>query len=159
MAQEGLPERDAAGYHPLQNIRAGVESLRVKSVSFWETGHVLSLDEGRITSKSRRNKYKTRLPKPIRMGFTVDKLVDFAAGRGGYFVLKHLVHVGKFTYDAPNVHGKMYDIVNQLVTDELKGHGKTVVLDSAFTTVDLMTVARNSWKTRIIGTCSEQHFN
>ena len=88
-----LPGRDEEGYHPLQNIKAGVEYLRIKSTSLWSPGPTLCADEGRVRSKSKRNPYKTRNPdKPIRMGWTVDKVVD-KGEQGGYFTLNHLVKV------------------------------------------------------------------
>ena len=58
----------------------------------------MCLDEGRITNKSRRNIYKTRNPdKPIRMGWTVNKLAD-KGELGGYFDYNHLTKVGKYSY-------------------------------------------------------------
>ena len=48
------------------------------------------------------------------MGYTVDKLAAKAHSRDGYFVLNHLVHVGKHTYINSKLHGKMFDVVSQL---------------------------------------------
>ena len=83
--QEGLPAKNANNYHPLQNIKGGVDMLRENSKSLWNVGRMLCIDEGRVTSKSKRNKFKTRMPKPIRMGYTytVDKLADNAHSRDG----------------------------------------------------------------------------
>ena len=155
----GLPANSSSqGYHPLQNINGGVQLLREKSVALWNVGCMLCIDEGRIVSKSRRNKYKTGLPKPIRMGYTVDKLVDKSEKGVGYFVLNHDVHVGKYSYVDPKSHGEMFDLVDQLLGQEMKGLGKTIVMDSAFSTTDLMKIAREDWQTRIVATASENDF-
>ena len=81
------------------------------------------------------------------MGYTVDKLADKSHSRDGYFVLNHLV-VGKHTYINPKPHGKMFDVVSQLLGDEFKDMGKTVVMDSAFPTVALLKVTREDWRVR-----------
>ena len=67
------------------------------------------------------------MPKPIRMGFTVDKLTAKAHSRDGYFILKHIVHFGKHTYINPKAYGKMFDVISQLLGNELKDMGKTVL--------------------------------
>ena len=132
--------------------------MREKSVALWDVGRMLCIDEGRIVSKSRRNKYKTRMPKPIRMGYTVDKLVDKSEKGVGYFVLNLAVHVGKYSYVDPKSHGKMFDLVDQLLGQEMKGLGKTIVMDSAFSTTNLMKIAREDWQTRVVATASENDF-
>ena len=55
-----LPERSSSSYHPLQNIQCRYDSA----------SHIVKMciDEGRIRSKSKRNKFKIQNPdKPIRM--------------------------------------------------------------------------------------------
>jgi len=85
------------------------------------------------------------------MGYTVDKLAVKAHRRDGYFILNHLVHVGKHTYINPKPHGKMFDLVSQLLGDELRDMGKTVVMDSA---VALLKVAREDFGKIVVTTAS-----
>ena len=145
-----MPAKYNENYHPLQNILSGVNFLKNKSISLWIPGRHMCLDEGRITSKSRRNIYKTRNPdKPIRMGWTVNKLAD-KGELGGYFVYNHLTKVGKYSYTDLSK-GKNYNIVDQLIS-EVKGLGKTVVMDSGFPTVSLVKDAKQEWNTAIIST-------
>eukprot|EP00794_Sanderia_malayensis_P001952 gene1952-biopygen1771 len=148
--QSSLPSKESASYHPLQNINSGVESLRQKSVQLWTTSKKLCIDEGRITSKSKRNPFKIRnLDKPIRMGWTVCKLSD-KGKHGCYFVLSHVTKVGKKSYVHPE-NGKNYDIVDQLLQG-VKGSGRLVVMDSGFPTIKLLTEARELWQIQIIAT-------
>eukprot|EP00794_Sanderia_malayensis_P004514 gene4514-biopygen3674 len=145
-----LPARAHPTYHPLQNINAGVEYLRQKSLSKWSVGWKLCVDEGRVVSKSKRNPYKIRNPdKPVRMGWTVCKVSD--KGKfGGNFVINHVTKVGKKTYrNAQN--GKNYDIVEQLLSG-YKGTGRLVVMDSGYPTLKLLTDAKRLWQTRMIAT-------
>ena len=56
----------------------------------------MCIDEGRVTSKSKRNQFKIRNPdKPIRMGWTINKLAEVGE-KGGSFVSNHLARVGKY---------------------------------------------------------------
>ncbi len=97
-SQSKLPPRNSPDYHPLQNILEGTKYLQTQSAELWVTGEKLCIDEGRIVSKSKMNPYKTRNPdKPIRMGWTVDKVCDMGE-HGGYYVYNHLVKVGKHSY-------------------------------------------------------------
>ena len=62
-----LPPRTSPNYHPLQNILKGIDALKNHNLTFWEEGSTLAIDEGRVTSKSKRNVFKSRMPdKPIR---------------------------------------------------------------------------------------------
>ena len=91
---ENLPPKNDPSYHPLQNILSGVEMLRKNSIALWKSGHRLCIDEGRITSIGKRNKFKIRNEdKSIRMGWTVYKLGE-RGQNGGYFISNHLVKVG-----------------------------------------------------------------
>ena len=85
------------------------------------------------------------------MGYTVDKLAVKAHRRDGYFILNHLVHVGKHTYINPKLHGKMFDVVSQLLGDELRDMGKTVVMDSE---ISLLKVAREDLGKIVVTTAS-----
>eukprot|EP00794_Sanderia_malayensis_P001103 gene1103-biopygen337 len=145
-----LPPKDHPDYNPLQNINSGVEYLRQKSLSKWTVGWKMCVDEGRVTSKSKRNPYKIRNPdKPIRMGWTICKVSDKGAN-GGNYVANHVVKVGKKTYKTSG-NGKNYDIVEQLIS-EFKDSGRLVVMDSGFPTIKLMEDAKNKWHTRLIAT-------
>ena len=145
-----MPRKGSLSYHPLQNILSGVDYLRRKSTSLWIPGKRMCLDEGRVVSKSDRNVYKTRNPdKPIRMGWTVNKLAD-KGEKGGYFVYNHLTKVGKYTY-TETTHGKNYNAVEQLIHD-VKGMGKTVTLDTGFPTLKLLKDAKEEWNTAIVAT-------
>ena len=94
-----LPAKSSSTYHPLQNIIEGVELIKKKSQSLWSPGYKMYIDEGRIRSKSKRNKFKIRNPdKPIRMGWTVNKIAD-QGEFGGYYTYNHLVKVGNKTYN------------------------------------------------------------
>ena len=58
---EQLPDRQDADW--------GMEYLRNKTQQLWKLGSCIAIDEDRVCSKSRRNKFKIRNPdKPIRMG-------------------------------------------------------------------------------------------
>ncbi len=150
VSQSVLPEKQSPQYHPLQNINSATDYLREKSLSFWSVGAKLCIDEGRIRSKSIRNPYKTRNPdKPIRMGWTVCKISDKGI-HGGYFVVNHVVKVGKKSYKSPQ-NGKNYDIVDQLLSG-LKGVGRSVVMDSGFPTLKLLRDSRQQWHTQVIAT-------
>ena len=82
----------------------------------------MCIDEGRIRSKSKRNKFKIRNPdKPIRMGWTVNKIADMGE-LGGYYTFNHLVKVGKQTYTNTGF-GKNYNTVEQLL-EGLKNMGR-----------------------------------
>ena len=145
-----LPSIRSNLYHPLQNIQSGVIKLRDNARALWLLGNTFCIDEGRMKSKSRRNKYKTRnISKPIRMGMTINKIGNKGI-IGGYFVYNHLVGVGRYTY-TDTAKGKFYNIVDQL-TENLKHQGKTVVMDSAFPTVILLKDAKTEWTTRIVST-------
>ena len=94
--------------------------------------------------------YKTRNPdEPIRMGWTVDKLADERA-LGGYYVHNHLTKVGKYSYTDTSK-GKNYNTVDQL-TAEVKGLGKTIVMDSGFPSLSLVEDATEEWNTPIVST-------
>ena len=90
--------------------------------------------------QEQENQFKIRNPdKPVRMGWTINKLAEVGENRGS-FVLNQVVEVGKATYtDVP--HGKTYNIVNQLVSDE-KGEGIVVAMDSGFPTLGLLKDAK-----------------
>ena len=83
------------------------------------------------------------------MGWTVNKLAD-KGELGGYFVYNHLTKVGKYSYTDLSK-GKNYNVVDQLIS-EVKGLGKTVVMDSGFPTVSLVKDAKQEWNTAIIST-------
>ncbi len=134
----------------MQNIVAGSNYLQSKSAALWIPGNQLCIDEGRIVSKSKRNPFKTRNPdKPIRMGWTVDKIPD-CGEHGGYSIFNHLVKVGKYTYIDTHK-GKNYKVVDQL-TEGLKNKGKMIVLDRGYPTVNLLNDSKSLWGTRIIAT-------
>jgi hypothetical protein len=62
-----LPPRTSQNYHPLQNILRGSGLLKHHKRTFWEEGSTLAIGEGRVTSKSKRNVFKSLMPdKPIR---------------------------------------------------------------------------------------------
>ena len=108
-----MPEKNSPNYHSLQKytLRSGLH--KKKSSSLWVPGRRLCLNEGRIVSKSKRNVYITRNPgKPIRMGWTVDKLADKRALEG-YYVHNNLTKVGKHSYTDTSK-CKNYNIVDQL---------------------------------------------
>ena len=110
----------------------------------------MCLDKGRIVSKSDRKVYKTRNPdKPIRMGWTVNKLED-KGEKGGYFVYNHLTKVGEYTCK-DTTHGKNYNAVEQLIRD-VKGMGKTVTMDSGFPILKLFKDAKEKWNTSTVAT-------
>ena len=88
--------------------------------------------------------------KPIRCGNTIDKIADCAEDGNGFFVLSHIAHVGKKTYENTR-YGKQYDIVRRLIAP-YSGQGKTVVMDSGFPTKVLLDHARSQWETRIVAT-------
>ena len=145
-----LPERSSPSYHPLQNIQEGVDMIKRKSQTLWSPGFKMCIDEGRIRSKSKRNKFKIRNPdKPIRMGWTVNKIAD-QGELGGYYTYNHLVKVGKQTYTNTGS-GKNYNTVEQLL-EGLKYMGRLVVMDSGFPTIQLLKDAASLWNTRIIAT-------
>ena len=145
-----LSAKNHPTYHPLQNINAGVEYLREKAISKWSFGWKLCIDEGRVRSKSKRNPYKIRNPdKPIRMGWTINKICD-KGELGGNYVANHVVKVGKKTYRNP-ANGKNYDIVDQLSAG-YKDTGRLIVMDSGFPTTKLMEDAKRLWNTRLIAT-------
>ena len=73
------------------------------------------------------------------MGWTVEKIVD-KGEKGGFFVLDHLVRVGK-----------NLNVIEQL-TQQYHNMGKCVVVDRGYPTIDLMRVARNEWGSQIIST-------
>ena len=148
--QSELPDKRDPSYHPLQNINAGIEYLRQKSLSHWNMGWKMCIDEGRVRSKSKRNPFKVRNPdKPIRMGWTICKISDKGV-HGGNFVGNHVVKVGRKTYKNTE-NGKNYDVVDQLLTD-YKDRGRQVVMDSGFPTMKLMTDSKDLWSTRLIAT-------
>ena len=145
-----LPAKSSSNYHPLQNIIEGVELIKRKSQSLWSPGYKMYIDEGRIRSKSKRNKFKIRNPdKPIRMGWTVNKIAD-QGEFGGYYTYNHLVKVGNKTYNNTEF-GKNYNTVDQLL-EGLKGMGRLVVMDSGFPTIKLLKDSAKLWNTRIIAT-------
>ena len=52
---EQLPDQQDADYHPLQNVKEGMEYLRDKTQQLWKLGSCIVIDEDRVCSKSRRN--------------------------------------------------------------------------------------------------------
>lgn len=149
--QSVLPHKTSAQYHPLQNIRSGVEYLRKKSNELWIPGEKLVIDEGRVRSKSKRNPYKIRnVEKPIRMGWTIPKLATKGT-HGGFFTSNHIVKVGKKTYHREPTKGKNYYIVEHLIQD-YKNQGRLLVIDSGFPTINLLRDAKLLWGTRVIAT-------
>ena len=125
---DNLPTKEQPNYHPLQNILAGVNVIKTNSAGLWKSGSNLCIDEGRVTSKSKRNAFKIRNPdKPIKMGWTIYKIGE-KGQFGGYMITDHLVKVGKKTYTSLEK-GKTYNIVEQLLGCH-KGRGKLLVLDN-----------------------------
>ena len=78
------------------------------------------------------------------MGWTVEKIVD-KGEKGGFFVLDHLVRVGK-----------NLNVIEQL-TQQYHNMGKCVVVDRGYPTIDLMRVARNEWGLRIVSNQGRYH--
>ena len=88
------------------------------------------------------------------MGWTVEKIVD-KGEKGGFFVLDHLVRVGKYTY-TDTARGKNLNVIEQL-TQQYHNMGKCVVVDRGYPTIDLMRVARNEWGLQIDSTKGRYH--
>ena len=111
-----LPDKSSLEYHPLQNILKGTEHLRQKSNALWTSRKKKCIDEGRVTSKNKRNQFKIRNPdKPVRMGWIINKLAEVGE-KGGSFVSNHIVKVGKATYTDVSK-GKTYNMVKLRLTD------------------------------------------
>ena len=65
---EQLPNCQDADYHPLQNVKEGIKYLRTKTQQLWKLGSCIAINEDRVCSQSRGNKFKIRNPdKPIRI--------------------------------------------------------------------------------------------
>ena len=103
----------------------------------------MCIDEGRVTSKSKRNQFKIRKPdKPIRMGWTINKLAEVGE-KGGSFASNHLARVGKATY-TDVFKGKTYNIVKLIFTDVI-GQGKLVANGQWFS----QAMPSKRWKRRL----------
>ena len=85
------------------------------------------------------------------MGFTIPKIAD-RGELGGYYTLNHIVKVGKYTLP-DHAKGKQYATVKYLMQG-LSGVGRLLIVDSAYTTIDLLEDAKVEWKTRV-----NQYFN
>ena len=117
----------------------------------WKLGSCIAIDEDRVCSKLRRNKFKIQNPdKPIRMRWTVCKLGDVGENDGA-FVYNHLIKCGDHTY-TDTTYGKNYDVVEQLVnTGDIVGFERTLVMDNMFPTMPLLCTSVN-WKLHVIAT-------
>ena len=143
-----LPPKQSVDHHPLHNINNGVIYLRDRSLSIWQIGSKVCIDEGRVKSKSKSNLFKVRNPdKPIRVGWTVCKISD-KGQYGGYFVCNHVVKVGKKSYVHPQ-NGKNYYLPDQLTT-RMMDSGRLIVMDSAFPTLKLMKDSWQLWWTQMM---------
>ena len=70
----GLTNCDYPSYHPLQNILNGASYLGSKSRELELPELEMTIDEGRVKSKSKRNVYYVfNARKPIREGWTIYK--------------------------------------------------------------------------------------
>ena len=123
-----------------------------KAQENWIPWKVLALDEDRVKSKSRRNAFKTRDPdKPIKEAWAVSKLGD-KREKDGTYISNGIVKCGNYTYSNTD-NGKMYNIIDkQIGCSDIKGSGRTVVLDSAYVTILFFRDAATVWKIKVVGT-------
>ena len=71
-----LSNCDDPSYHPLQNILNGVNYLQNKSRELWSPGLEMTIDVGRVKSKSKRNGYHVfNAKKPVAEGWTIYKVI------------------------------------------------------------------------------------
>eukprot|EP01084_Bolivina_argentea_P107876 192834_1 len=62
-----LPAKNSPQYHSYQNINAGIELVRQKSISLFDLGLFFTYDEGRVTQTSKRMKTTRNPQKPIKV--------------------------------------------------------------------------------------------
>ena len=151
-SNQELPTKNAVRYHPLQNVMWALQYLREKAQHLWIPGEIMSLDEDRVKSRSKRNVYKSQqTDKPIREGWTVPTLGD-RGENGGTFVYNDIVKCRKFTYTDTRK-GKVYNLVEQLfLCPGMIRSGRINVIDSSYATTVLLKDAALLWGLRFIGT-------
>ena len=153
-SNQELPTKNAVGYHPLQNVMWASQYLRDKAQHLWIPGEIMSLDEDRVKSRSKRNVYKSRqTDKPTREGWTVPKLGD-RGENGGTFVYNDIVKCGKFAYTDTSK-GKIYNLVEQLLQcPGMIRFVRIIVTDSAYVTTILLKDDALLWYLCFIGTAT-----
>jgi len=130
-------------------FQSGIEHLRENGRDLWKFGSKTSADDGRVSSKSKQNPYKTRGPmKPVRMGWEWLALCDRGIHTMG-FAWDFLVMLGQQTYDDLDT-PKHYQVIKQLVYC-ISGSGRTVVFDKKFFSMELMEDGR-LWNLRFVCT-------
>ena len=71
-----LPNRDDPSYHHLQNILNGVNHLQYKSRELQSPGLEMTIDEGQVKSKIKRNGCRVfNAKKPVREEWTICKVI------------------------------------------------------------------------------------
>ena len=70
-------DKNHPDWKPYQNIEAGIDMLRNKSIALWKLGNLSSYDEGRVVAKSKRVGTASRNPhKPITNGQDISFVSD-----------------------------------------------------------------------------------
>ena len=126
---------------PYEKFNAGIDKVREKSLALFSDVFIYSLDEMRVISKSKRNKYKTFMQsKPIKSGVDIFT-ISCASQRHHGLVHSTLPYCGKKTYD-PNLRtvdgikgGKMDSIICKLMGEVHKTGDEIVVMDNRFTSI------------------------
>ena len=80
------------------------------------------------------------------MGYTIPKIADRGQLRGCYTV-NHIVKVGIYMLPE-NEKGKQYATIEYLLQG-LVGVGRLLVVDSAYTTFDLLEDTKSKWNTQV----------
>lgn len=126
--------------NPRRHFDTLVDYIKRKVNRLWIPGDLFTIDEGRIKGKSKRNPYLTFEPnKPDRSGQNNYKCCQKGENTVG-FTVANVLYVGSQTYTNDD-EGKITNIVHQLIDSCGFIAGQVYILDSLFTSIELLDLA------------------
>ena len=136
-----VPDRRSRQYHPYRTVKKSLDLTRARSRELWNASRLLTVDESRLRSTARGDKYRSRNPdKPIKNGKDIHTLGDAGQHADGY-VLNELVYAGRYTYTNEE-DPRMYNIVKQLL-EPYYNTGRIIEADNKYCSMHALEHGRD----------------
>ena len=158
-----LPKKRQRGWHPWQNIKEGVDYLKVRARLMWLAGRRLCIDESSALITSKRMPMKRRNgQKPMKIAVDIYTICDRGQYTCGY-PLDDLMYAGKkHTYkpykkNTLQQFGCFGIVARKLMEDnDVVQRGDLVVMDSKFANTELLEHCASSG-VGVVGTFDLKH--
>lgn len=129
--------------HPYRKFVKGHNQLWRQSRILMQQGHIFALDEIRVTSTSKRDKFKTKMDKKPKVLARDMHSVCTATQKFHGYLLTTLPSCGDKTYSKTNAivddEKKMDNIVNQLIRANKKCDYEIYVMDRRYSSIPIAT--------------------